>query len=114
MARTALVPANVSRSGLTLPATAAPVTDLKFVNTGCELLIVSASAGCTVTLNVAKKVDGQQPAAKAVAVGAGETKIIGPFPTAAYNQAGGVVNIDLDTKTGVTIDVVNVPGLTEA
>ena len=114
MARTALTPVSVTRSGLALPATPAPATDLKFVNTGAELLIVSSVGGCTVTLNVAKKVDGQQPAAKTVAVGAGVTKIIGPFPTAAYNQAGGVVNIDLDTTTDTTIDVVKVPGLSEA
>lgn len=36
-------------------------------------------------------------------------KIVGPFPQAYINQSSGLVTVALDSATGVTIAVVNVP-----
>jgi hypothetical protein len=65
-----------------------------FANDGRTLLAVynsHGSAARTVTIDIQKDVDGQDPASRTVTMAAGQTMLIGPFPTGIYNDANGRV-----------------------
>ncbi len=114
MARTTLIPIPVNRAGVAVPETAAPAIDLQFVNTGSEFLVVEITTGSVVvSLPIAKKVDSVTPDPKTVTVNAGHPVLIGPFPTEIYNQAGGLMFVDLASTANVTIDIMRLAGVVE-
>jgi hypothetical protein len=106
MARTALSLQEIIRTGLSPSYTAANVDGHSVANDG-KLTFVHVKNGSggevTVTIDTPGTVDGLAIADRTVAVPAGEERIIGPFPTAYYNQADGTVHVDFSAVTSVTI-----------
>jgi hypothetical protein len=78
----------------------------EFANNGKTFLHVKNGGGSSinVTIPTPGSVDGLAVAERIVAVAAGAEKMMGPFPTATYNQAGGLVYVDLSDATSVTLD----------
>lgn len=99
-----LTPTAISRTGITRTLVAASVGgDALVGNTGNQFVeFANASvASITVTIVFASTatVDGQAATNRTVAIGAGVTKIIGPFPPTDYNDTNGKVQF---TYSGVT------------
>lgn len=106
MARTALVPTVISRAGVSGAKSAANVDGHSISNPNGDVFIVvdnGSASPITVTIPVAKVVDGQTIAAKTVSVPASQSRLIGPFPVDTYNQSGQVVNVDFSAVTTVTV-----------
>lgn len=97
--------------GVDLAGAAAAGGGDSFVNTGTELVVFkNASVGSiTVTLVTPATVDGLAVADRTVAVGAGETRLVGPFPPGIYNDtlvSGGSVNMTYSGVTTFTVTVI--------
>lgn len=104
MARTALTVQQVTRSGLTPSYGAANVDGHSVGNAGTEVLHVkTGGTGCTVTILIPGKVDGQTVPGKAIVIGTSSERLIGPFPPSIYNQASGEIYVDFSAVTSVTI-----------
>lgn len=96
----------ISRSGLLESLVAAAAGGDEFANTGKEFLKVknADAAGITVTLDIETAVDGAAVVDPTVSVGAGEEKLIGPFPTRHYNNAAnGRVSFTYSAVANVTV-----------
>lgn len=113
MARTAITPQDVILTGLA-PSFAAgdQANGHQFANDGnCILEVKNTGAGaCTVTVQTALKVGGMVITNPTVVVPitTGD-RMIGPFDPTIFNQAAGVVWVDLSTGTGVTVAVFHLP-----
>lgn len=87
----------ISRAGVEEALTAAAAGGDAFPNDGKTLLVVKNANGAatarTITLDIQKTVDGQDPASRTVSVPALKTYFIGPFPPSIYNDANGRVVI---------------------
>lgn len=112
MSYTALTPQTVTRAGITPTMTSAPATGagngVSFSNNGRRWVRVKNAGGsaCNVTLNLGSTVDGQTPAAKTVTVAATTgDMLMGPFPPGDYNTGAGLMTIDFDNVTSVTVGV---------
>lgn len=107
MPRTALTVQQISTGGLTPSYVAADqVNGMEFVNDGDTFLHVKNTNASqrTVTVTTPRTVDGLAIADPAIVVPATTgDKMIGPFPPATFNQAGGLVYVDFDASAGVTI-----------
>lgn len=113
MARTSLTVQDLGLAGITPAYTAGDaVNDHEFINDGrCYLHVKNNGAGsCVVTVQTPAKVGGLDIAEVTVTVPAttGDKKI-GPFKTDLFNQAGGLVYVDLDIDTGVTLGAFRLP-----
>jgi hypothetical protein len=89
MARTALSVQTPSTSGLNATYTAATVDGHAFNNEDGNVLLHVKNGGAvsvTVTIDVAKTVDGLVVPDKTVSIPAGEDRFIGPFTESVYNQ----------------------------
>lgn len=96
----------VTRAGLDTVGAAADATGDEWPNTGQEYIEIKngGGAGITVTPNIQATLDGQAAVNPSVAIAAGQTKIIGPFPTAIYNNtATGRAKVTYSAVTSVTI-----------
>lgn len=106
MSREALTVQSVVRTGLE-PAYTAAVGDGHSVLNDGRLTFVHVVNGSgsevTITIPTPGSVDGLAVADRTVAVPAGEERMIGPFPTATYNQADGTVHVDYSATTSVTV-----------
>lgn len=105
MARSALTVQTVALAGVTPSYSAANVDGHSFANDGDTFLQVKNTSGSaiTVTLQTPATVDGVALTDPTVTVPATTgDKMIGPFPTRAFNQAGGVVYVDFSAVTNVT------------
>lgn len=113
MARTALTVQPVSIAGLAPAYTAADQPNgHEFVNDGNMLLHVKNTGGgaCTVTLQTPAVVSGVAVSDPTVSVPATTgDRMIGPFDPTIFNQAGGLVYVDLSTGTGVTLAAIKLP-----
>jgi hypothetical protein len=103
-----LSPTAISRTGIALStAAAADVAGDKWLNDGSQFLYVkngdSGSHTVTLVFGPGAVVDGVTPTSHAVAVAAGATKLIGPFPTTIYNDVNGFMNVTYDAVTVVTV-----------
>ncbi|GIW81490.1 MAG: hypothetical protein KatS3mg105_3297 [Gemmatales bacterium] len=108
----ALLTAKVaSRSGVDLSPVAANAGGDEFVNNGRELLYIKNASGSSITLTVQTPVtvDGLAVSDRQITVGAGEEKIIGPFPKGTYNDGNGHVQLSYSAVTSVTVSVID-PG----
>jgi hypothetical protein len=79
---------------------------MEFVNNGDVVLHVKNTNASPriVTITTPRTVDGVAVADPAITIPATTgDKIIGPFPPATFNNAGGLVYVDFDASTGVTI-----------
>jgi hypothetical protein len=100
-------------TGLTVSLVAGNATDHhSFDNiTGGDvfLMVVNGGGGSiNVTIYTAQTLTSQNLTVQdvVVAVGAGVTKMIGPFPTTTFNQSDGKVYVDLSGDTSVTIGAI--------
>ena len=108
-ARAELTVQQIARTGLEPAYVAAvPADGHKFQNTGREFLHVKngAAAPINVTVQTPGLVDGLAVAELVVAVTNAEERMIGPFPTNIYNQAGNMVYVDYSSETSVTVAVI--------
>jgi hypothetical protein len=112
MAATALTVNITSRSGInltTLAASADGTNGNSWPNTGTQTLIVINGGGstCTVTLiwGIGSTIDGQTPSERTVAVLAGDTAEIGPFPQTIYNDIHGNASVTYSQVSSVTVVV---------
>jgi len=87
------VAADVDGDGLTGESTAT------FTNTGKEFLWITNAGGSStdLTITTQKTIDGEAVADKVVALGAGETHCVGPFPTEIYNDGNNEVTLTMGT-----------------
>lgn len=101
-----LTVADAARTGIDMTGAAAAAGD-HFPNTGKEVLFVTNgdSGSHSVTVAVQKQVDGQAATPRTVAVAAGKTFAVGPFPTDDYNDADGFVQLSYSATTSVTVKV---------
>lgn len=98
------------RTGIDMAGVAATSGGDQFPNTGREYLqIFNGDSGShTVTPVTQLAPDGQTVSALTVAVPAGATKVIGPFPPGVYNDVNGNVQLTYSAVTSVTVKVVQV------
>lgn len=98
---------DVDKDGLQPSLAAADVAGDEFVNTGKEWLRIDNGDASphTVTIAVNKTVDDLVVPDRAVAIPAGETRLIGPLATGVYNDADKKVQLSYDDVTSVTIGV---------
>lgn len=100
-----LTVAAVSRAGVDAAGAAADVAGDSFPNTGAEFLLVKNgdAAPINVTLDIKATLDGAAVTDPVVAVAAGATMLIGPFPRGIYNDANGRVSVGYSAVTTVTV-----------
>lgn len=106
MARTNIAVQVIDRSGLSPSYAAADGVDQNaFVNNGETFLHVKngGASPITATFQTPGLVDGLAVADLVVSVPNAEERMIGPFPTAIYNQGVGVVHVDWSSATSVTV-----------
>lgn len=113
MARTALAIDDVALTGLELSDVLVPaVADGHYFSNSGDPILVVKNAGASpvnVTVQTPYTRDGLALADLVVAVAAGETIFIGPFPSNTFDQVGaarGQVYVDLATATDMTIGVI--------
>lgn len=106
MARVNIPITNITRSGVSLAAAglAGNATDHhEFVNDGNTVLRVknTGAGACTVTLRIARTVDGQAVTNRTVVVPVTTGDVaMGPFPVVDY---GSLMQVDISTASGVTL-----------
>jgi hypothetical protein len=78
-----------------------------FANTGVEYVIITNDSGGSITVTevIQATVDGQTITSRTVAIAAGITKLMGPYPTATYNDTNGRMNFTYSGVTSLTIGV---------
>ena len=106
-----------SEAGVATADTSAASDGDEFLNTGSEVLIAVNSHGSDNDINItiaAQTTSFDDPvlgtltkANQVVAVNEGVTKVIGPFPVAAFNDANGKVQITYSGVTSLKVGVVN-------
>lgn len=113
MART-LIPAPTLFIGpgpgasLALPAaegtSLATFTGLNFVNNGATLLrvVVGGAGAGNLTIFFTRTVDGALPAAIVLALANSTTYLLGPWGPSNYNDANGLIQMDMSVVTGNT------------
>jgi hypothetical protein len=98
MATLTVTPATRGTNGVNLAGVAAAGGGDVFPNTGAEVLVIKNGGGSGITLTVATPITMDAPAGGlAVAdltasIGAGETRMVGPFPPGIYNDGSGNVS----------------------
>lgn len=108
MARINIAVADSSQAGTTVTYVGADaVNGMEFFNTGEELLRVKNAdvAGKSVTIASPGACNQGFNHDLVVVVDASTEKVIGPFPTARFNQATNKVNVDFSAATSVTVAV---------
>lgn len=84
----------ITRDGVLYAVVAAAAAGDAFANDGRTLVALynnHGTASRTVSFDIQKTVDDQDPPSITVAVAAGETRLVGPFPTGIYNDPNGRV-----------------------
>lgn len=105
MARAALTVQEIDFDGLEPAYVAAEGDGNSVANTGEQFVHVKNGSGVSVTVTVQTPatVQGIDIDEVEVAIAAGEERMIGPWPPAVYNQAGGLVYVDYSAVTTVTV-----------
>lgn len=104
-----LTPTALSRAGVDMAGVAADAAGDEWANTGKEFVEVKNGSGSsiTVTNDIKATVDGAAVTDPTVTIAAGATKMIGPYPTGAYNDpTTGRARIAYSAVTSVTTKVV--------
>jgi hypothetical protein len=101
---------DITRSGLEAAYVAAAAGGDEFDNDGRTFLHVkNGLVDCTITIDVAKTVDGQAVVDPTVTCTASEERMIGPFPPSIYNDGDGHVNVSYDDESNVTVAAIRLP-----
>ncbi len=105
-----LTVATAARTGIDMVGAACAGGGDAFANTGQEVVqIFNGDSGShNVTVVTQATSDGLAVAALTVAVAAGVTKTIGPFPSGIYNDANGLVQLTYSAVTSMTAKVLKV------
>ena len=105
MARTALTVQQIDADGLEPALTAANVDGHSVANDVGVYVEVANGSGASIDVTVPTPAtqDGLAISDRVVAVPAGETRKIGPFPSRTYNQDDGTVHVDFSAVTSVTV-----------
>lgn len=106
MARTALTPTALTAAGATLSTTSANADGHTIPGDGDVILYVANGSGGSINVTIVTPgtQDGQAISDRVVAVGAGATKLIGPFPPRTYtDEADGLVDVDFSSVSSVTV-----------
>lgn len=106
-----LTVATVTRAGLDVVGVAADAAGDEWANTGQEFVeIKNGSAGSiNATLDIKPNIDGAAVTDPVVAIAAGVTKIIGPFPPGLYNDANNRAKVTCSAVASVTIRALKCP-----
>lgn len=97
--------------GLTPSYAAAAAGGDQFANSGREMIHLKNGAGVSQTVTT----DSQEPCDQgfdhdnAVAIPAGEERMIGPFPKSRFDDASGKVQLTYSAVASLTIAVIKVP-----
>lgn len=109
--RDVITPTVLSFEGITQTLAAATGDGHAFANTGETLVIIANAYTATITATfvTAREVDGLPVEDVDVTLGAGVTKIVGPFPTGVFNQTSGTYKnkVFLNWNTAITGTVAN-------
>jgi hypothetical protein len=95
-------------------ATLTGSTGISFPNTGREVLaVINGSTASTATVNFAGAPLGQAITPFSVAMPTSNTtpQFLGPFHPTQFNDVNGNVNINLSSVTGLTVAVLQIPGV---
>lgn len=117
MTRQALTPQVLPKESALLNPTYATLTGatgISFPNTGHEVVaVINGSTASTATVNFAGAPLGQTITPFSVALPTSNTtpQFLGPFHPTQFNDANGNVNIDLSSVTGLTVAVLQIPGV---
>lgn len=105
MARAFVATQQITRDGL-VPTTGEPTVDGDAIDTGeTALYLVNASAGVvTVTVAATASQDGLNVEDLVVAVAAGDTALVGPFPKRTFGQPAGAVETGNDDEGRAYVD----------
>jgi len=114
--RQSLTPQPCTKTTLLNPtyASLSAVTGIEWQNTGKEVLaIINGSTASTATINLASTVEGQTVTPFTAALPTSNTapQFLGPFNPSHYNNPDGNIYIDLSSITGVTVAVLQIPGV---
>lgn len=105
----------VTRAGVIVTTlTAAAAGGDQFPNTGRELVMfkngdVAAKTVTLVTGAAGADPDGLAITDKTIVVAAGDTVVMGPFPTGIYNDASGMMNLTYSAVTSCTLKALKLP-----
>lgn len=99
---------DIDRDGLEPEYAACTAGGDEFVNTGDEFIHIKNAAidAQTVTIEVQKTVDSLAVTDRAVAIPAGEERMIGPFPTATYNDGDDAIQLTYSGVITLTIAII--------
>ena len=98
MPRNEITPTDLVAAGVFTNAVVGDTSGEKFPNDGNTfILVTNDDAGSkNFTIQTPATQSGLAIAEQIVAVGAGATKLIGPFPVKTYNQSDGMVYVDYE------------------
>lgn len=107
----------LSRTGIvSAGGTAASAGGDSFANDGNTFFKIVNGSGSSINVSfplsgsdVTRAVDGQAVTAKVVAVAAGATVDVGPFPKSSYDDSTGSVSVTYSAVTTVTVRAISVP-----
>ena len=110
MARLELTSEVITRSGLKPVETLIPADGIKFLNAGKEIIRLenTDTNSVTITLEIAITIDSQSVTNRTISIPAGESRLVGVFPTTWYNRGGGYVYIDSSVADKVKASVIKV------
>ncbi len=102
-----LTPSIISRSGTLVTLVSAGSTGDAFPNTGRDFveLFNGSIASITVSFLLQEEIDDVLPVPKTVVVLSGTRVKVGPFPTDAYNDSNGLVQMTYSSPTSLNVGV---------
>jgi len=109
MSRVEIAATQITRDGVFVSETSGAADGHSFQNTGRTFLLIRnahATQARTITIQTPQTVLGLAVAELVVTIAATLSRLIGPFPTATFNQSGGLVYVDYsDVGADVKISV---------
>lgn len=110
MATPTLTPVVTNRTaGINLGSApvAANVAGDSWLNTGKEMFFIKNGSGGSINLTevlpATAVIDGIAPTPRVIAIAAGASLILGPFPQGTYNDVNGFMNFTYSAVTTVTV-----------
>ena len=105
MATLTVLDLSSNRTDQEITLVAADAAGDKFVNTGVEYVMVSNTglSSCVLTVSTDVVTDGIILADKTITLAAGEKYVLGPWPTATYNDSDNYVNLSYADETDIEV-----------
>jgi hypothetical protein len=104
MARTVMTPTAISTAGVSETMYAGVTDGMQFVNNSKTWVRIVNSNGDTITATFVtpRQVGGLDVADLDITVAGSDTRLVGPFPAATYDNAGKIVHIDISPTASAT------------